>query len=113
MWDSLIKAVGAILVIGLLVTFAYLMLTTLGNSTANCPSWSAYNITSQSCTNLTGTNTYGASQATSTANTIAGYFGTSSGGIASYLPLIITMTVIGGLLSYLGFKLFGGGEGRY
>ena len=87
MWDNLIKAVGAILVIGLLVTFAYLMLTTLGNTAGN-------------------------SQANSTAYTIAGYFGTSSGGIASYLPLIITMTVIGGLLSYLGFKLFGGEEGR-
>ena len=88
MWNALIAAASGVIIVGVLIVFGIVMMTSLGNSV-------------------------GAGTANNTAQTIAGYYGTTSGGLASYLPLVITMAVIGGLLGFFGFKLFAGaGQGR-
>ena len=113
MWNALIAAASGVIIVGVLIVFGIVITTNLGSAVSGCPSWTAYNSTSELCTNLTGVNTVTPSLATSTANSVSGYYGTTSGGLASYLPLVITMAVIGGLLGFFGFKLFAGaGQGR-
>jgi putative Mn2+ efflux pump MntP len=88
-----------------LIAIGLIMLYSLGRNVANCPTGYTYNanttatFTDNNCClnigsncNLAGNYT-SPSTATQQTNNINGYLGTSNGGLASWIPLVIIMIV--------------------
>ena len=87
----------SIIALAMLVGIGIVLLGTFANSVAGCSTIGAgtatYNASSGLCTNATGS-TANPSTATVQLNAINEYLGTGSGGLATWIPLII-IAVIG------------------
>lgn len=94
-----------IITLGVIIGVGIILLGTMGSNLANCPTGYAYNtngsstFTANTCC-LTGGvdctsagNHTSASTATNTVNSVVGYLGTTSGGLASWIPLIIILVI--------------------
>jgi len=108
--------VGLALVIGI----GIIILASTAKNVANCPTGYSYNyngsdyFTDNACCLLSGTsgdcstagNYTSASTATQTINTLSGYLGTSSGGLATWIPIVIVLVIgmlfLGSFLSRRG-----------
>jgi hypothetical protein len=87
--------IGLAVVIGI----GIVIIVKLGANVANCPTaFPTYNATNGLCQNSTYY-TVNPSTATSTLNTVSGYLGTGTGGLATWIPIIIVL-VIG--MAFLG-----------
>lgn len=96
-----------IITLGIIIGVGIVLLATMGANVANCPAGYAYNTngTTMFADNrccLVGTsgtqcanagNSTAPSLGTQTVNSIYGYLGTGSGGLASWMPLIIVLTI--------------------
>ena len=96
-----------IITLGVIIGIGIVLLATFGQQQASCPSGYLYNANSSGTTfttdkccltttpscNAIGTNSTNPSLATQNLNSIYGYLGTSNGGLASWIPLIIVLTV--------------------
>lgn len=113
MIDNLTGLGYGIIGFAILVGIGIVILASLGTNVSSCPSGftynqngSGYSFSTNACCNNTqpsctgGTNTTPASTSTQTINTINTYLGTTNGGLASWIPIIIVMVI--GLL-FLGW----------
>lgn len=96
-----LTAIGfAIIGLAIVIGIGIVILTTLSVNVASCPPlYPTWNGTAQMCQNASVFQV-GPSQATTQLNTLTGYLGTSSGGLASWVPIIIVLMV--GML-FLGY----------
>lgn len=88
-------------IIGLavMVGIGVVILQQFSSNIASCPTtYATYSTTTQLCTNASGS-TVSPSTSSQTVNTLAGYLGTSSGGLSSWIPIVIVLVI--GLL-FLG-----------
>jgi hypothetical protein len=100
-----------VIAFAILIAIGIVVLGTFGSTVASCPTGYTYNANAtgyvmgtNTCCNstasaCTGGNATTASTATQQLNTINGYLGTGSGGLASFVPLVIIIVI--GLL-FLG-----------
>ena len=99
----------------ILVGIGIVILASLGSGVSNCPTGFTYNqngtgyvfAVDKCCNNTAGSctgtvNSTNPSTATQTINTMNGYLGTSNGGLSTWIPITIVMTV--GLM-FLGWFL--------
>lgn len=98
MIDALTGLGYGIISLGVVIGIGIVILVTLSQNIASCPTdFPTWNATSQQCTNATAQ--VDASLGSRTVNTLSGYLGTGSGGLASWVPIVIVMLI--GLL-FLG-----------
>jgi hypothetical protein len=94
-----------VIALAVVIGIGIVILGTLGKNVASCPTGYAYNtngtstFTANTCC-LTGGvdctsagNQTAASTATQNVNTLTGYLGTSSGGLATWIPIIIVLVI--------------------
>jgi hypothetical protein len=92
MINSLTGLGFGIISLAIVIGIGIVILVTLGSNLASCPTtYSTYNSTSLLCSN--GTAQISPSTATSTINTLSTYLGTGSGGLATWVPIIIVLVV--------------------
>lgn len=83
----------AIIGLAIVIGIGIVILGTFSQNIASCPTaFSTYNTTSQLCQNATGS-TVNPSLGTQDVNTLTGYLGTSSGGLATWIPIIIVLVI--------------------
>jgi len=112
-----------IITFAILIGIGLVILSSLGTSVAGCPTGFLYqanlsgtvyttelccNATAVTCTSGLANESITPSVATSNMNAIAGYLGTSSGGLTTWIPvvivLIIGMLFLGAFMSRKGLK---------
>jgi|GEM_PF-801870 len=106
MMGTLQKLGLGIILLGVVIGIGLIVLYTMGNNLSACPTGYTYNnngttaFTSNLCCKSTGWsncasagNQTDPAYETRTLNSIGGYLGTSNGGLASWIPLVIVLLV--------------------
>lgn len=94
-----------VIALAVVIGIGVVILGTLGSNIAECPTGYTYNqnasgyvFSANTCcananTTCTGNNASAASSATQNVNTLTGYLGTSSGGLATWIPIVIVLVI--------------------
>jgi len=107
MFDNLTTLGYGLVLFAIVLGVGSVVMYNFAVTAANCASGSTYNASSSLCTNASGTGV-NPSQATQNMNYLTTNLGSTGGGLASWTPAIIAVSV-----GFLFLAMFGfGGKGR-
>ena len=108
MFDNLGALAWGIVIFAVMVVIGSIVLLKFGDAIASCGGSYTFNTTSHTCYNATGGSINPTNTEWVSANYLLGQLGSTSGGLASYTPLVI--------ISLVGFAILGlffGGKKKY